>query len=61
MIAVNQIVKGIRAGTFINLGLRTIGGVEGAQLKPVNPDDHSDVGAGELWLPLMALVDQEKP
>ena len=38
MFNVNQIVKGIKAGTFVILALRTIGGEAGAQVKPVNPD-----------------------
>lgn len=56
MFAVNQIVKGVRAGTFVVLGMRTIVDIEGAQLKPVNPNNHAEHGAGELWLPLDAIT-----
>lgn len=52
---VNQIVKGKRAGTFVILGFREMHGEAGAQLKPINPEDFSDTGAGELWLPLTAI------
>lgn len=52
---VNQIVKGVKAGTFVILALRTIDGEEGAQVKEVNPNDHSQTAPGELWLPLSAL------
>lgn len=55
MFNANQIVKGIKAGTFVILALRTIGGEAGAQLKPVNPDNHTQVGRGEMWLPLSAI------
>ena len=52
---VNQIVKGQRAGTFVILGFRTVGGEEGAQVKEVNPNDHTQTAPGEIWLPLSAL------
>lgn len=52
---VNQIVKGVKAGTFVILALRTIGGEEGAQVKEVNPNDHSQTAPGELWLPLSSI------
>lgn len=55
MFAVNQIVKGKKAGVFVVLGHRTIGGEEGCQLKTVNPANHAQHGAGELWLPNTAL------
>lgn len=55
MFNANQIVKGIKAGTFVILALRTIGGESGAQVKPVNPDNHTQVGRGEMWLPLSAI------
>ncbi len=55
MFNANQIVKGIKAGTFVILALRTIGGEAGAQVKPVNPGNHSQVGRGEMWLPLSAI------
>lgn len=55
MFAVNQIAKGKRAGTFVILALRTVGGEQGAQVKPVNPADHAQTGRGEMFLPLDAL------
>ena len=55
MFTANQIVKGQRAGTFVILALRNIGGEEGAQVKPVNPNDYTQAGAGEMWLPLDSL------
>jgi hypothetical protein len=52
MFAVNQIVKGVNAGVFVILGFRNAGGVDGAQLKQVNPNDFTQVARGELFLPL---------
>ena len=52
---INQIVKGKRAGTFVILGFRQIGGEQYAQVKPVNPADHTQVGAGEMALPIDTL------
>lgn len=52
---VNQIVKGKVAGHFVVLGFREIGGEQYAQLKSVNPNDFSQVSAGELSLPLTAI------
>ncbi len=49
---INQIVKGIKAGTFVILGWRLIGSETYAQLKEVNPNDHSQVLRGELALPV---------
>jgi len=54
--AINQIVKGKVAGTFVILGFRTIANEEYAQLKEVNPSDHSQVGTGELALPINKLL-----
>jgi hypothetical protein len=51
---VNQIVKGQRAGTFVILGFRTIGGEQYAQLKEVHPVTHQP-GRGELAMPLTAI------
>ena len=51
---VNQIVKGQRAGTFVILGFRTIGGEQYAQLKEVHPVTHQQA-RGELALPLTAI------
>ena len=56
MFNINQIVKGQKAGTFVIVGFRKIGGEDHAQVKPVNPADHSQVGRGEMALPLSALV-----
>lgn len=53
--SINQIVKGVNAGTFVILGFRIIGGERFAQLKTVNPDNYAQVGRGELALPLTAL------
>ena len=53
---INQIVRGKTAGAFVILAFRTVGGVRGAQVKPVNPADHSQHGAGEMFLPLDALT-----
>lgn len=55
MFSINQIVKGKKAGTFVVLGFRTIGGVEYAQLKEVNPANHAQHGRGEIALPLDAI------
>lgn len=54
MFSVNQIVKGHKAGTFVILGFRTIGGERWAQLKEVCPLTHRPA-RGELALPLTAL------
>lgn len=59
MIAVHNIVKGRVAGVFVVLGLREMHGEAGAQLKAVNRADYTDMGAGEIWLPLTALVDDD--
>lgn len=55
MFNMNEIVKGHKAGEFIILGFRTIGGESYAQLKPYNIA-LNQVGRGELALPLTALV-----
>lgn len=52
---VNQIVKGSAAGVFVILGFRTINDKPYAQVKPVNPEDHTQVGTGEFSLPLTCL------
>ena len=54
--AINQIVKGKHAGTFVILGFRTVSGEQGAQVKPVNPANHAQHGAGEMFLPFDALA-----
>jgi hypothetical protein len=51
---VNQIVKGQRAGTFVILGFRTIGGEQYAQVKEVHPVTHQPA-RGEMALPLEAI------
>jgi hypothetical protein len=52
----NQIVKGRKAGTFVILGFRLIGGVQHAQLKEVNPKNHAETKPGELALPVDAIL-----
>lgn len=56
MFNVNQIVKGKRAGTFVILALRTVGGEQGCQVKPVNPANHTQAGKGEMFLPFSAIM-----
>jgi hypothetical protein len=56
---VNEIVKGIKSGTFVILGFRTINSEEYAQLKEVNPRDHTQTAPGELALPITALKKYE--
>jgi hypothetical protein len=51
---VNQIVKGQRAGTFVILSFRTIGGEQYAQVKEVHPVTQA-TKPGEFALPLSAL------
>jgi len=51
----NQIVKGIKAGTFVILGFRNIDGEDCAQLKGVNPSNHNQTSRGEISLPLKAI------
>ncbi len=51
----NEIVKGKKAGTFLILGFREIDGTLHAQLKEVNPNDHTQTSAGEIALPLDAI------
>lgn len=53
--SLNQIVKGKFAGTFFILGFRMIGDVRHAQLKEINPSDHSQMAQGEICLPLDCL------
>lgn len=55
MIAAGYIVTGIVCGTFVVLGSRTVNGVEGVQVKEVNPNNHNEMSPGELWLPLEAV------
>ena len=55
MFEVNEIVKGHKAGVFVILGFRSIGGNPFAQVKPVHPVTH-EAGRGEFALPLTALL-----
>ena len=55
MYQVNQIVKGIKAGTFVVLGFRSIDGQDYAQLKSVNPANYAQISGGEFALPLTAI------
>ena len=52
---INQIVKGEVCGTFVILGFRNIDGQEYAQVKAVNPNDHTQTAKGELALPVESL------
>ena len=52
MFIINQVAAGKVAGTFVILGFRAIGGEQYAQVKPINPKDHTQVGKGEMSLPL---------
>lgn len=56
MFSVNQIVKGKVTGTFVILGFRMIDGEEYAQLKCVNPNNHSETSPGEFALPIEDLM-----
>lgn len=49
---VNQIVKGHKAGEFVILGFRNIGGEDYAQLKE---HKNGKLGRGEIALPLTAI------
>lgn len=54
--SINQIVKGKTAGLFIILGFRTIAGETVADLKEMNPANHNEFAAGEVTLPLDAII-----
>lgn len=56
MFNVNQVVKGKRAGVFVILALRTVGGEQGVQVKEVNPNNYAQTAPGEMFLPLDAIV-----
>ena len=56
MFKLNQIVKGATAGTFVIVGFRSIDGTDCAQVKSVNPADHTQVARGEIALPLTTLT-----
>lgn len=51
----NQIVEGAKAGTFVIVAFRTLDGVEGVQVKTVDPNGHSRVGRGEMFLPFSVI------
>lgn len=51
----NQIVKGVKAGTFVIVGFRTVGFDDGVQVKSVNPDNHAEVAPGEMFLPIDSI------
>lgn len=55
MFSVNQIVCGHKCGTFVILGLFVRNGERFAQLKAVNPADHTQTAPGELSLPVDCL------
>ena len=55
MFNLNQIVKGAAAGTFVIIGFREINSEDYAQLKEVNPNNHSQTAPGEISLPLTAI------
>jgi len=57
MFTKGQIVKGIKTGDcFKVLGTKLIAGEPMVVLKSVNPEDHTQVGRGQLCLPADALV-----
>lgn len=53
-IKVGHIYNGIRAGRFVVIALREIGGEQYAQVKEVGPA--GQLGRGEIALPINALV-----
>ena len=53
-----QLVRGVNAGTFLVLGLRTVGGEQYAQLKECCPITFR-TRAGEICLPVTALRDAD--
>jgi len=55
-IVAGQVVRGVRAGTFVVLGFRTLGGEEMVQVQAVNPADHTQRASGSIALPLAAVV-----
>ena len=52
--SINELVTGIKCGTFVVLAHRNIGGEEGVQLKEVNHVT-LETASGELWLPLTSI------
>ena len=55
MFSVNQIVRGQKCGVFVVLGFFSRSGERFAQLKVVNPHDHTQTAPGELCLPVSSL------
>tara|TARA_R110000822_G_scaffold302013_1_gene426115 strand:- start:406 stop:582 length:177 start_codon:yes stop_codon:yes gene_type:complete len=55
MYKINQIVKGIKAGTFVVIGFRSINGEDYAQVKSVNPANFLQTSGGEFALPITAI------
>ena len=51
-----QIVRGARAGTFVVLGFRTIGGEEHVQVQSVNPLNHTQRASGTFALATSSVV-----
>jgi len=51
-----QVVRGVRAGTFVVLGFRTLGGEEMVQVQAVNSSDHTQRVPGSIALPLAAVA-----
>jgi len=56
MFTKGQIVKGKVMGVFVVVGFKTVAGEPMVALKPVNPNDHSQVGRGQLCLPADSLI-----
>lgn len=52
-IKIGHIYNGIRAGRFVVLAMREIGGEQYAQVKEVGPNN--ELGRGEMALPITAL------
>jgi hypothetical protein len=52
-IEIGNIYNGIKAGRFVVIALREIGGEQYAQVKPVGPQ--GQLGRGEMALPIDAL------
>ena len=53
--SINQIVCSLGKSQFVILAFRQIEGEVWAQVKEVNPNDHSQFAPGEFALPLTAL------
>jgi len=50
---INQVVFGVRAGKFIVVGFRSIGGEPMVTVREVNPD--GSLGRGEMQMPPASL------